>query len=247
MSGSRREFLTTSCAALLAPALASAGEGQPPPAAVPAAEPVPGSPPAFGTAPPAGPEVSAATFAEAEKLVMVELTAAERSQAAGNWRSSMATVHERRSGPRKVALAPTLAPYSTWNPVLPGHGPLPPGERFVRSQRDPGPLPAADADIAYAPLWRLSRWIESRNLSSERLTRIYLERIARFDPRLRCVITLTRELALAQAQRADREISAGNYRGPLHGVPWGAKDLLDTAGIRTTYGSRRACRMRTRR
>ena len=224
-------------AALLAPAVASAGEAEPPPAAVPGAEPAPGSPPVFGTAPAVGPEVSAATFAEAEKLVMVELTAAERSQAAANWRSSMAAVHERRSGPRKVALAPALAPYSTWNPVLPGHGPLPPGDRFVRSERDPGKLPAADADIAYAPLWKLSRWIESRRLSSERLTRIYLERIARFDPRLRCVITLTRDLALEQAQRADREIAAGNYRGPLHGVPWGAKDLLDTAGIRTTYGA----------
>jgi len=234
MSGSRREFLMSSGAALLAPAVASAGAGEPPP---PAAEPVPGTPPAFGTAPAVGPEVQAATFAEAEKLLMVELTAAERSQAAGNWRNSMATVHERRSGPRKVALAPSLAPYSTWNPVLPGHGPLPSGDRFVRSARDPGRLPAADADIAYAPLWKLSRWIESRQLTSERLTRIYLERIARFDPRLRCVITLTRELALEQAQRADREIAAGNYRGPLHGVPWGAKDLLDTAGIRTTYGA----------
>jgi Asp-tRNA(Asn)/Glu-tRNA(Gln) amidotransferase A subunit family amidase len=236
MSGSRREFLMSSGAALLAPAVASAGDGEPTPPAAPA-EPVPGTPPAFGTAPAVGPEVKAATFAEAEKLMMVELTVAERSEAAGNWRNSMATVHERRSGPRKVALAPTLAPYSTWNPVLPGHGPLPSSDRFVRSARDPGKLPAADADIAYAPLWRLSRWIESRHLSSERLTRIYLERIARFDPRLRCVITLTRDLALEQAQRADREIAAGNYRGPLHGVPWGAKDLLDTAGIRTTYGA----------
>ncbi|HEY2276175.1 MAG TPA: amidase, partial [Steroidobacteraceae bacterium] len=237
MSGSRREFLMTSCAALLAPGVASAGQGEPAPGAPPPATPAPGSPPAFGTAPPVGPEVSAATFGEAEKLMMVELTAAERAQAAQNWRSSMATLHERRSGPRKVALAPTLAPYSTWNPVLPGHGPLPQAERFVRSERDPGALPSADADIAYAPLWKLARWIESRHLSSERLTRIYLGRIARFDPRLRCVITLTRDLALAQARRADREIAAGHYRGPLHGIPWGAKDLLDTAGIRTTYGA----------
>ncbi|HUL46222.1 MAG TPA: amidase [Steroidobacteraceae bacterium] len=237
MSGTRREFLMSSGVALLAPAVVSAGEGEPPPPAAPAAEPVPGSPPVLGTAPAVGPEVSGATFVEAAKLVMVELTAAERSQAAENWRSSMATVHERRSGPRKVTLAPTLAPYSTWNPLLPGHGPLPSSDRFVRSGRDAGKLPAADADIAYAPVWKLSHWIESRRLTSERLTRIYLERIARFDPRLRCVITLTRDLALEQAQRADREIAAGNYRGPLHGVPWGAKDLLDTAGIRTTYGA----------
>ena len=238
MSGSRREFLLSSGAALLAPEVASAAPAEPTPAAASPAEPTPGSPAAAsGTAAATGPEVSAATFAEAEKLAMVDLTAAERAQAAQNWRSSMATLHERRSGPRKVALAPTLAPYSTWSPVLPGHGPLPQGDRFVRSDRDAGALPAADADIAYAPLWKLSRWIESRHLSSERLTRIYLERIARFDPRLRCVITPTRDLALEQARRADREIAAGHYRGALHGVPWGAKDLLDTAGIRTTYGA----------
>ena len=216
----------TSCAALLAP---GAAPGQVPPP--------PGSPPVPGSAPPTGPEVSAATFAEAEKLAWVELSAAERGQAAQNWRTGMATIHERRSGPRKVALPEALAPYSTWNPVLPGHGPLPDSDRFVRSARDPGALPGRDADIAYAPLWKLSRWIESRRLSSERLTHIYLERVRAFDPRLRAVITLTRDLALEQARRADREIAAGDYRGALHGVPWGAKDLLDTAGIPTTYGA----------
>jgi Asp-tRNA(Asn)/Glu-tRNA(Gln) amidotransferase A subunit family amidase len=232
MSGSRREFLMTSCAALLGPAVARAGAGE-----APAVPPPPASPPVFGTAPAFGPEVSAATFAEAEKLVAVELNAAQRAQAAQNWRSSMATIHERRSGPRRVALPATLAPYSTCNPVLPGERARPDATRFVPSARDAGALPAADADIAYAPVWRLSRWIETRSLSSERLTRIYLERIARFDGALRCVITLMRASALAQAQRADREIAAGHYRGPLHGIPWGAKDLLDTAGTPTTYGA----------
>ncbi|HVH84534.1 MAG TPA: hypothetical protein VM713_09480, partial [Steroidobacteraceae bacterium] len=145
MSGSRREFPTTSCAVLLAPGAAAAGTADPTPTPTSPAEPPPGSPPAFGTSPPVGPEVSAATFADAEKLVMVELTAAECAQAAENWRSSMATIHERRSGPRKVALPPTLAPYSTWNPLLPGQGALPQAERFLRSERDAGPLPAADA------------------------------------------------------------------------------------------------------
>jgi Asp-tRNA(Asn)/Glu-tRNA(Gln) amidotransferase A subunit family amidase len=84
---------------------------------------------------------------------------------------------------------------------------------------------------------KLSRWIEQRRLTSERLTNIYLDRLQRFDPKLRCVITLTRELALKQAKQADAEIGAGKYRGPLHGIPWGAKDLLDTAGIPTTYGA----------
>ena len=84
---------------------------------------------------------------------------------------------------------------------------------------------------------RLSRWIEKRELTSERLTNIYLQRIERFNPTLLCVITPTRELAMAQAKQADQEIAAGHYRGPLHGIPWGGKDLLDTAGIPTTYGA----------
>jgi Asp-tRNA(Asn)/Glu-tRNA(Gln) amidotransferase A subunit family amidase len=87
------------------------------------------------------------------------------------------------------------------------------------------------------PLWKLSRWVETRQISSERLTEIFLERIAKFDPKLHCVITLTRDLALTQAMQADREIAAGRYRGPLHGIPWGGKDLLDTASIPTTYGA----------
>jgi Asp-tRNA(Asn)/Glu-tRNA(Gln) amidotransferase A subunit family amidase len=107
----------------------------------------------------------------------------------------------------------------------------------VRSNTDPGRLPADDEDIAFASVVQLSRWIEQRKLSSERLTRIYLKRLEEFDPKLRCVITLTRDLALAQAKQADAEIAAGKYRGPLHGIPWGAKDLLDTAGIATTYGA----------
>ena len=169
--------------------------------------------------------------------MQVELSGTERAVAAGSWRTTMAALYERRTGPRKVGLEPALAPYSLWDPVLPGQSRGPARDRFVRTSNDPGPLPASDADIAFASLAQLSRWIERRKLSSERLTQIYLERLESFDPKLRCVITLTRELALTQARQADREISGGKYRGPLHGIPWGGKDLLDTAGIPTTYGA----------
>jgi Asp-tRNA(Asn)/Glu-tRNA(Gln) amidotransferase A subunit family amidase len=231
MSKSRREFLTDTSMGLLGVAAVFQAQDKKP------AAPPPGAPPAFGTSPAIGPEVSPQTFAEAEKLVQVEMTAPERAQAAGNWRNSMAALYERRTGPRKISLAPALSPATRWDPVLPGMKPGPERDRFVRSNTDPGPLPSRDEDIAFAPLTRLSRWIEERKLTSERLTHLYLERLERFNPELRCVITLTRDLALEQAKKADAEIVAGKYRGPLHGIPWGGKDLLDTAGIPTTYGA----------
>ena len=231
MSKSRRQFLTHAPLALLGAAVASYSQDQKP------AELPPGAPPAFGTAAAVGPQVSPATFAESEKLVEVEFSSDELAQAAGNWRSAMAPVYERRVGPRKVALEATLAPGTRWNPVMPGEKDGPAKAEFVRSETDPGPLPTHDEDIAFATVTQLSLWIQQRKLSSERLTQIYLTRLEKFNPKLRCVITLTHELALAQAKQADQEIGAGKYRGPLHGIPWGAKDLLDTAGIPTTYGA----------
>jgi Asp-tRNA(Asn)/Glu-tRNA(Gln) amidotransferase A subunit family amidase len=245
MSGSRREFLTATTLALLGagvlPQSQSQGQSQTDAQkqtqTQKPGEPPPGAPPAFGTAEGVGPKVSATTFTEAEKLVQVEMNAAEIQQAAASWRSNMAPLYERRMGPHKIELESTLAPYSRWNPVLPGEKAGPERDRFARSDADPGPLPANEEDIAYATVAQLSRWIETRKITSTRLTQIYLERIAKFDPKLHCVITLTREHALEQARRADDEIAAGKYRGPLHGIPWGAKDLLDTAGIPTTYGA----------
>jgi Asp-tRNA(Asn)/Glu-tRNA(Gln) amidotransferase A subunit family amidase len=233
MSKSRREFLTTASMGLLGAATAFEGKVE---AQQPTDAPA-GAPPAFGAGPAVGPEVSSATFAEAEKLVQVELQDDERSEAAQSWRKTMAALYERRTGPRKVALETPLCPYSRWDPVLPGQKAGPARNEFVRSNADPGPLPASDEDIAYAPVTKLSRWIEQRKLSSERLTQIYIQRIERLDPKLRCIITLPRDHTLTQAKKADAEIAAGKYRGPLHGIPWGVKDLADTAGIATTYGA----------
>lgn len=231
MTNSRRQFLTRAPLAVLGAAVASYGQDQKP------AEPPPGAPPAFGTAPAVGSEVSPATFAQAEKLVEVELSAQNLAAAAGNWRSTMAPLYERRVGPHRVALEATLAPATVWHPFLPGESSGPATNRFVRSKLSSASLPANEEDIAFAPVTQLSVWIQQRKLSSERLTQLYLARLQKFNPQLRCVITLTSELALAQARKADQEIAAGKYRGPLHGIPWGAKDLLDTAGIPTTYGA----------
>ena len=150
----------------------------------------------------------------------------------------MAPYLERRTGPRKVAIADTDAPATLWNPLLPGVTAASSShDRFVRSKAPGSPLPSSDDAIAFAPVTELSRWIESRQLTSERLTNIYLSRIARLDGKIRSVITVTKEHALARAKQADAEIAAGKYRGPLHGVPYGVKDLLDTKDIPTTYGA----------
>src|ERR1700730_17908800 len=130
MAKSRREFLTH---ASLGVAGAIVGgevlaESEPP-----TQEPTPGAPPAFGTGPAVGPEVSPTTFAEAEKLVQVQLSNAERAEAAASWRVNLASVYERRTGPRKVALDATLAPWSRYNSVLPGQQAGPQRDRFLRS------------------------------------------------------------------------------------------------------------------
>lgn len=241
MAKSRRQFLRLTSLGVLGAAAALRSPGQT--LAGQAADGQdqetlpPGAPPAFGTGPAVGPEVSVTTFAESEKLVQFEMTAAERAVAAASWRKTMAGLYERRTGPRKLALEKTLAPATHWNPVLPGQRSGPERDRFLRTQIDLAPMPADDEDIAFAPVTHLSRWIETRKLTSERLTNLYLKRLEQFDPKLHCVITLTRDLALKQAKQADAEIAAGKYRGPLHGIPWGGKDLLDTAGIPTTYGA----------
>jgi Asp-tRNA(Asn)/Glu-tRNA(Gln) amidotransferase A subunit family amidase len=239
MKKSRREFLTETSLGVLATMAASRASAAAAMEAVPAsaANAPPGAPSAFATAPAAGPEVSQATFLAAEKLVRVKLSDRELKQAAGSWREAMAPLYERRTGPKKLSLEESIAPASRWNPRLPG-APQPELHRnFIRSDTSSEALPTRDDDIAFASVAQLSRWIEQRQLTSLRLTQIYLDRLQRFDPKLKCVITLTAELAHAQARQADAEIAAGKYRGPLHGIPWGAKDLLDTSGIRTTYGA----------
>ena len=182
MSRSRREFLTQTALGVAGVAAAVTAEAAPSDAGV-AAAPPPGAPPAFGTSPSVGPGVSAATFAEAEKLVQVQLTPAERAQAASNWReidgAALRAAHRAAQGEARAGAGARLA-------VGPGAARASPAgptrDRFVRSKASPGPLPGKDDDIAFAPVTALSRWIESRALTSERLTRIYLERLRALRP-----------------------------------------------------------------
>ena len=136
-------------------------------------------------------------------------------------------------------------------PEIPNHvppsflfDPLPPGKampeatgRGMHPSRPDDPRPATDEDVAFLPVTHLARLLETREITSTELTRIYLERLRRFDAELHCVVSLTEDLALRQAAQADREIAAGGWRGPLHGIPWGAKDLLSVRGTRTTWGA----------
>ena len=233
----RRQFLITASMAVAGSTAACRRDQSATSSAPPPTPTTPGAPPTFGTGPVSGPPVSAATFAEAEKLAQVTMKAADREMAASTWQRSMAPLLERRVGPRTVALPPQLAPATQWNPVIAGVTSGPTRDLFLRSAGESTPLPSNDADIAFAPVTQLSRWIERKALTSERLTSIYLNRIERHDAKLRSVITLTKDVAIKQAKQADAEIASGRYRGPLHGVPFGVKDLLDTAGIPTTYGA----------
>jgi len=122
--------------------------------------------------------------------------------------------------------------------------PIPPGLRKVDSDRQkititlPDiPNPKTDEDLAFLPVTHLSALLKSRQITSTDLTKLYISRLKKFDPVLNCVVSYTEDLALAQAQRADEEIAAGQYRGPLHGVPYGLKDIIAVKGYRTTYGA----------
>ena len=232
MSKTRREFLAMTSVGLVAAVVPSGALAQ-----EPQQSQTPGAPPAWGTGPQVGPEVTQATLREAEKLVQINLPEGELAEAAVSWRANMAPLYERRCGPRKVQLEDTLAPATQWNPALPQVKLPQTPAHFVRTSGAQRPLPADDADIAFAPVTELSRWIKQKQLTSVRLTDIYLRRLEQFNPTLRCVITMTAEHARAQAKQADAEIAAGKYRGPLHGIPYGVKDLLDTAHIATTYGA----------
>lgn len=181
-----------------------------------------------------GSKITPETVAEAEKIVGVRFSATERVQIARSAMGQRRRYEQRRS----VGFLPNgLPPATSFNPLLSGMKART-GESVVNlGKREMRALPDSDEDIAFAPVTELTGWIQSRKLSSERLTRIYLERLKRFDPKLHCAVTITEERALIQARRADREMAAGKNRGPLHGIPWGAKDLFETDGIRTTWGA----------
>jgi Asp-tRNA(Asn)/Glu-tRNA(Gln) amidotransferase A subunit family amidase len=177
--------------------------------------------------------VTEQTFAEAEKLHGLEFTPSERSLMLSSVNDQVEAAKQIRAleipndGP---------APANMFDPRLP-QTKVPQDAAFRRSATTAPSMPGSATDIAYAPVSHLSHWVSSGQITSRRLTEIYLERIGRYDGQLHAFVTVTGELALAQADVADKEIAAGNYRGPLHGIPYGVKDLCDTKGIPTTWGA----------
>lgn len=138
---------------------------------------------------------------------------------------------------RALDIPNSLAPALQFNPILPGMTFETEQKPFKMSNSPTRPVPADLEDLAFWPVTDLAPLIRERKITSMALTKMYIARLRRYDPILECVITFTEDLALRQAKRADEEIAAGNYRGPLHGVPWGAKDLLSVKGYKTTWGA----------
>jgi len=181
-------------------------------------------------------KISHATIAQAEQLAGIQFSEKEREQI-------LRTIEEQHSlFTARMAFGDipnSLSPATVFHPRVPGRT----VHRYTNTGnvRDTlpsaGPCPRSNEELAFAPVWKLSHWMKQREITSMQLTSISLERLKKYGPSLQCVISLTEERALRQAKQADAELDAGLYKGPLHGIPWGAKDIIDTAGDKTTWGA----------
>ena len=171
----------------------------------------------------------------AQRLAGLRFTAdellrlAERLNGAGDRRRDFETL-------RAANLGNAQQPAIVFNPVPPGMT-LPADRGPNRREPVTVAMPTSDEALAFLPVTHLARLIETRQVKPSELTELYLARLKQHDPTLHCVISYTDDLARRQARQADEEIAAGTYRGPLHGIPWGAKDLLAVRGTRTTWGA----------
>lgn len=173
-------------------------------------------------------------LADAEAVAGLEFSDAERELMLDGLNNQLEAYRELRT----VSIPNETHPALLFDPVLPGRRPAL-TEGLTKRGRRPGvQRPARLEDVAFWSLPELAELIRLRHVTSEELAEMYLDRLRRHGTTLEAVITLTDELALTQARRADREVSRGHYRGPLHGIPWGAKDLLAEDAYRTTWGAK---------
>src|SRR4051812_17669144 len=182
----------------------------------------------------AGAEITKETIAVAEEIAGISFTDDERAmmvRSLTQMRQSIDALH-------KTTLENSVAPALVFDPMPPGVT-LPPRTKqpAVRARIPVMARPGSLNELAFHPVAHLSQLVRARKVKPSELTDMYLSRLKRYDPQLRCVISLTEARARAQAKAADAEIAAGRYRGPLHGIPWGAKDLLAAKGYKTTWGA----------
>ncbi len=176
--------------------------------------------------------VSKDMLRQAEKLIGIELTDAEEAMALQN----VSTNLDRYETLRKIEIPLDIEPATLFHPALPGKNFNIKPVKFKLSKIETPQFSSVE-DLAFATLPQLAELVRSRKVSPVELTKMYLARLQKYGPKLNCVVTLTEDLALKQASDAEGDIKAGKYRGPLHGIPWGAKDLFATKGIRTTWGA----------
>ncbi|MGH7649733.1 MAG: amidase [Gemmatimonadaceae bacterium] len=180
-----------------------------------------------------GEEITAQTVADAAELAGLTFDDDERTMMVAGLtqqEKQLATLHG-------IPLPNDVVPAVHFNPLLPGMTVDRSTTKIVRSTPSSKAAPSSHAELAFLPVTELSELVRRRKVTSEQLTRLSLDRLQQFDPTLHCVITLTADRALDRARAADEELRRGHWRGPLHGIPWGAKDLLAVKGYPTTWGS----------
>jgi hypothetical protein len=174
-----------------------------------------------------GAEINPATIASAEEIAGMKFTDEQRQQMVDGLKEQEGQIELLH----KIPLANTVPPALLFDPVPPGVAlRTPPKHATVRSKVASRAMPNEIEELAFLPVTELSELVRRRKVTSAQLTEMCLARIRKFDPTLRAVITLTEDRARRQARAADDEIARGRYRGPLHGIPWGAKDLLAVKG-----------------
>ena len=181
------------------------------------------------------PAVTAEMLGQAEWISGLSLTPEEKKLMLDGVDDLLADFETLRAVELDNSVAPALAFYPV-DPAEQATAKPRQAKRAISYER--GDRPTNDVDVAYASIRRQANWLRSRKISSVELTRLYLDRLKRHDAKLECVITLLEERALEQARNADQELAAGKDRGPLHGIPWGAKDLLAAPPEPTTWGAR---------
>ncbi|MBJ6117291.1 amidase [Pontibacter sp. BT310] len=170
---------------------------------------------------------------QAQKLIGLNFTSAQLDSAT----TELQDFREGYERIRKVPLPNDVAPAIVFNPIPVGFEWPKVQEKFKVEEVKKVKLPSNREDLAYYSIPQLASLIKSKQITSEELTKFYLERLKQYGPTLECVTTLTEELALQQARQADKDIKAGNYKGMLHGIPFGVKDLLATKNYKTTWGA----------